>query len=233
MWVKIASLFWMLLTVPENSRISVDSSTTSAGCSLQSITSCELSTLEERGGQSSDYGQGSHHQTEEVLAAPSHWRSGCTLRMFPAGLKVQSPFCTLQRCVTAGTGPQLKRFLGCPGMPGCSQQKGWELGWAFCPISPVHIIFKCWDLIKLVTPMQQQHHQLVYQWPICKLENSPCLSNTSDFQKPKPKLPSQIRQVAQKQPHLAEGQQCTKQVSGTHSALAHLHYSWLREQCGA
>lgn len=73
MWVKIASLFWMLLTVPEKSRISVDSSTTSAGRSLQSITSCELSTLEERDGQSSDHGQGSHHQTEEVLAAPSHW----------------------------------------------------------------------------------------------------------------------------------------------------------------
>ena len=45
----MASLFWMLLTVPENSRISVDSSTMSAGCSLQSITSCELSTLGEMG----------------------------------------------------------------------------------------------------------------------------------------------------------------------------------------
>lgn len=67
----MASLFWTLLTAPENSRISVDSSTMSAGCSLQSITSCELSTLEERDGQSSDHEQGGCHQTKEVLAAPS------------------------------------------------------------------------------------------------------------------------------------------------------------------
>lgn len=197
----------MLLTVPENSRISVDSSTTSAGCSLQSITSCEPSTLKERDGQSSDHGQSGHHQTEEVLAAHTHWHSGCTLRMFPAGLKVQSPFCTLQRCVAAGTGRQLTRLLGCPGLPGCSQQKGWELGWAPCPISPVHVIFKCWDLIKLVTPLQQQHHQLVYQRPICKLKNSPCFSNNSDFQQPKPKLTSQIRRLSQKQPDLAQEKQ--------------------------
>lgn len=47
-WVKMGSLFWMLLTVPENSRSSLDSSTMSAGRSLQSITSWELSTLQER-----------------------------------------------------------------------------------------------------------------------------------------------------------------------------------------
>lgn len=154
-WVKMASLFWMLLTVPENSRISLDSSTMSAGCSLQSITSCELSTLGETDGQSSDHGQGGHHQTEEVLAAPSHWHGVCALRMPPAGLKVQFPFRTFQRRDAAGTGPQVKRLPGCPGVPGCSQWKGWELGWASCPISPVHVIFKCWDLIELVTPLQQ------------------------------------------------------------------------------
>lgn len=101
-WVKMASLFWMLLTVPENSRISVDSSTMSAGRSLHSITSCEPSTLEKKDGQNSDHGQGGHH-----------WHSGCMLRMFLAGLKVQLPFCTLQRCIAAGTRPQWKRLLGC------------------------------------------------------------------------------------------------------------------------
>lgn len=39
MWVNMGSLFWMLLTVPVNSRISLDTSRMSAGHSLQSITS--------------------------------------------------------------------------------------------------------------------------------------------------------------------------------------------------
>lgn len=106
-WVKMASLFWMLLIVPENSRISVDSSTMSAGCNLQSITSCELSTLEERWVELRPQARwpSPHHQTKEVVAVPSHWHSCCTLRMPPARLKMQSLFCTLQKCVTAGTGP--------------------------------------------------------------------------------------------------------------------------------
>lgn len=54
MWVKMASLLWMLLTAPENSRISVDSSTTSAGRSPQSIAKFEPSTLEQRQGHSSE-----------------------------------------------------------------------------------------------------------------------------------------------------------------------------------
>ena len=232
MWVKMASLFWMLLTVPENSRISVDCSTMSAGRSQQSIASCEPSTLEERDGQSSDHRHGGHHRTEELLTVPGHRHSDSTLRVFPAGLKLQSPFCTLQRCVAARTGPQLKRLLCCPGLPGCSQQKGCELGWASCPISPVHVISKAWDLVELVTPLQQQHHQLVYQRPICKLKNSPCFSNTSDFQQLKKQTnqPERTR-LAQKQPDLAGAEQCTEQAPGTHSALAHLLHRWLREQC--
>lgn len=51
--------------------------------------------------------------------------SGCTHRMLQAGLKVQSPFYTLQRYVASGTGPTSEKT---PGLPGCSQQKGWELG---------------------------------------------------------------------------------------------------------
>lgn len=63
--------------------------------------------------------QGGHDQTKKVLAAPSRWHNGRTLAMLLEGLKVQLPFCTLQKC------------------------------------SPVHLTSKCWDLIELVTPLQQ------------------------------------------------------------------------------
>lgn len=138
-------------------------------------------------------------------------------------MKLQPPFCTLQRYITAGTGPKLKK------LPWDARRKGWELGCASCLISPVHILFKCWDLIELVTPLQQQHHQLVYQRPICKLKASPCFSSTTDIKQPYPKITSQVRQLAEKLPGLG-GEQCTKQVSGTHCALISLLYSWLRAQ---
>lgn len=122
MWVKMGSLLWMLLTAPENSRISVDSSSTSAGCSPQSTASCEPSTLgRERGTAQSRAtcwcpqpgGAGS----TQPLAR------GCILRMFPAGMKVQPPFCTIQRYVTAGTEKA-------PGLPG-----GRAGSWAVPPVS--------------------------------------------------------------------------------------------------
>lgn len=40
-----------------------------------------------------------------------------------------------------------------PGLPWDARRKGWELGCASCLILPVHILFKCWDLIELVTPL--------------------------------------------------------------------------------
>lgn len=95
MWVKMASLLWMLLTAPENSRISVDSSTRRAGRSLQSTASCEPSTLQQTEGHSSEQGKvlmpkarrgwqnpatgtGLYHQD-----VPS-WDEGATLILHPS-----------------------------------------------------------------------------------------------------------------------------------------------------
>lgn len=77
MWVKMASLLWMLLTAPENSRISVDSSTTSAGRRLQSTASCEPSTLEQREGHSSHQGK---------VAMPKA-RRGFGTRLYPQDVR--------------------------------------------------------------------------------------------------------------------------------------------------
>lgn len=138
MWVKMASLLWMLLTVPENSRISVDSSTTSAGRSLQSIASCELSTLEQREGHSSDQGK------VVIPKARRGWQHSATgTGLYPPDVPSRDE----------GAAPVVHPSKMChsrnwattekaPGLPWDARRKGWELGCASCPISPVHIIFK-------------------------------------------------------------------------------------------